>query len=345
MYRISVLSTLLCLFLIIESKAQVNTSPYSNDICVGSSKALFVIDLYEGSLDDFTIDGTPRTIIYQTTGGSFVPDVGTATTNAPNTSISAVITASQITVTISATDAANLSTDDYISVSGIEFAAASAVTEDIYYAGGTLAINGLSVNDPVGHVNGIAPAIPGLSGPLSTCADALNVQYVTETGVTDFVWNITGHSGISNGGGSGDHFIDINWGPAGSGSVSVSYTDANGCNTEATMENITINGPAPTITSGEAVVCQNSEYTYTTEPGASNYDWFTTGGSPVDDGNPNDNSFTVEWFSTEGPSIYVQATAEGCTVSSPTLFVSYPQASNTTADLCSGTTVNFDLQN
>jgi hypothetical protein len=212
MSRISFLSILFCVLLISQAKAQVTTSPYSNDVCLGSPKALLVLDLYEGSDNDFAIDGTGRTIIYRTTGGAFVPDVGTATTNAPNHTISSVITATEITVTISASDGANLTTDDYISVSGIRFVAASATIEDIYYAGGTLVINGLDINDPVGHASGVTPATPTfLSGPATTCANAVNIQYVTETGVTDFVWNITGHVGISNGGGPGDHFIDINW--------------------------------------------------------------------------------------------------------------------------------------
>jgi parallel beta-helix repeat protein len=81
----------------------------------------------------------------------------------------------------------------------------------------------------------LALPVPTINGSVSvnTCATE---TYTTESGMTGYTWTITGGSGSSD-----TESIDVTWGTTGTGTVSVNYTDGNGCTaTSATSQNITI---------------------------------------------------------------------------------------------------------
>jgi Leucine-rich repeat (LRR) protein len=135
------------------------------------------------------------------------------------------------------------------------------------------------------------------------------------------------------------------------GPIEVQYNggtlSVTGLATNTVVANINVNAApsfTPTITGGPQVVCQNSEHTYTTEGGATSYQWTYSGSIP--NGSITDQSIAVQWIGEEKHTISVEHTLPtGCTVSSATFTASFPSASNTTADICSGESVNFDLQN
>ncbi len=70
--------------------------------------------------------------------------------------------------------------------------------------------------------------------------------YSTESGMTGYVWDVSAGGTITNGAGTSSIFIT--WDEAGAQSVSVNYTNGNGCTAAApTVYNVTVNAP-PTIT-------------------------------------------------------------------------------------------------
>lgn len=362
MSRIIVLSFLVCSLFFIESfgndkpKSKPASVPLSNSMCTGSTITLNTIHIDEVFLDDFdVVNGSQQTLILEILEpglGSFVPrgEIDLEITNPTDLEGKITVTETQIIITLTESGTPfNQDQLNYLVIDGVQFTSTTAgIAHIIVSTAGNLVTQSFPpTTTQVTDVTVNDPATPSfLSGPPTTCANAVNVQYVTETGVTDFVWNITGHVGVSNGGGPGDHFIDINWGPAGPGSVSVSYTDANECATTTTTQPVIINGP-PTLT-GETTVCRNSTHTYNAQPGAGTYNWSSTGGNPVAGGGSGDDFITLEWFSTEGPSVSVEyTTVDGC-YGTPSLGVSYEEptgVTNGSSNICSGSVVGFDIQN
>jgi hypothetical protein len=97
-----------------------------------------------------------------------------------------------------------------------------------------------------------ANATPAFLSPaLSVCTNSQTVYTLNST-FNSYVWNITGGT-ILSGGGNNDHQVTVQWGGAGSGSVSVAVSDGNDC-TGTVSENITINS-RPTVT-----YCQDPDY-------------------------------------------------------------------------------------
>jgi hypothetical protein len=121
---------------------------------------------------------------------------------------------------------------------------------------------------PVPTVNGLDPV----------CANSIGNIYTTETDMTGYQWTVTGGS-ITSGGETTDNSVTIDWGVAGSGSVSVNYTDVNGCFVSAaTNLPITINAqPIVSVnTTGNTSYCQgetiNTQLT-AVPTGAVSYQW------------------------------------------------------------------------
>ena len=106
--------------------------------------------------------------------------------------------------------------------------------------------------------------VPTITGDDEVCAYTTAV-YTTEAGMTDYIWTVTGAVSFS---GQGTNSITIDWGTAGTGTVSVHYLQGYyQCPGEATF-NVTIL-PRPVIhLDGPTPVCQNTDgNVYTTEAG------------------------------------------------------------------------------
>ncbi len=99
-----------------------------------------------------------------------------------------------------------------------------------------------------------APAF--ISPDVSVCANS-EVTYTLNSTYAGYTWTVLGGT-VTAGGGINDHTVTVNWGAAGSGSVSVSVTDGNTCS-GTVSENITINA-RPTVT-----YCQSPDYCMTNE--------------------------------------------------------------------------------
>lgn len=181
--------------------------------------------------------------------------------------------------------------------------------------------NGCTAASPaVLNVTVNALPIPALDGDDEVCDEVTGVIYSTDAGQSNYNWQITGGT-ITSGGGANDNTATVTWTDTGNQSISVNYTDANGCTALApTTLSVTVNDlPSPSL-AGSNLVCQNeSNVIYTTDAGQSNYAWQIVGGTITSGGGTNDNTATVTWINPGGQSISVNyVDANGCTALSPT---------------------------
>ena len=128
--------------------------------------------------------------------------------------------------------------------------------------------------------------VPTVTGPASACVGSTGNVYTTEVGMTNYVWIVSGGGTVTGGGTATDNTVTVTWTTVGAQTVSINYTDGNGCTaTSATVYNVTVNPlPVPTIT-GPASVCFGSTgNVYTTEAGMSNYIWTVSAGGTITGG-------------------------------------------------------------
>ena len=157
------------------------------------------------------------------------------------------------------------------------------------------------------------------AGSASVCINSTGNVYTTQAGKTSYLWTISGGT-ITAGGAATDNSATVTWTSTGSQSISVNYTDANGCTAaSATSQTVTVNAlPTPTFTAAPTPVCLNSAgNVYTTQAGKTSYVWTISGGTITAGGSATDNSATVTWTSAGSESISVNYTdANGCTAAS-----------------------------
>ena len=186
----------------------------------------------------------------------------------------------------------------------------------------TLTVNYVNANSctaatPATYTVTVNPLpVPTITGPASACLNSTGNVYTTQSGMTSYVWSVTG--GVITAG-AGTNAITVTWNLTGAKTVCVNYNNANGC-TAATPScyNVTVNPlPVPTIT-GLASVCLNSTgIVYTTEAGMTGYAWTITGGTIT--AGATTNSITVTWTSVGVQTLtvnYINGT--GCTAATPT---------------------------
>jgi gliding motility-associated-like protein len=69
--------------------------------------------------------------------------------------------------------------------------------------------------------------VPSISGRASACIFSTDNNYITEPGMTSYVWAVSSGGTITSG--SGTNSITVTWNAAGQQNVSVIYTDQSGC--------------------------------------------------------------------------------------------------------------------
>jgi hypothetical protein len=159
--------------------------------------------------------------------------------------------------------------------------------------------------------------VPVITGPVTACT-TVPVVYSTQSGMTSYLWTITAGGSIT--GGNGTSTVTVTWNTPGAQTLSVNYTNANGCTAASpTVYPVTVNSSTtPTIT-GSTNVCVNSGYsTYTTQSGMTNYIWNISSGGVINFGQTT-NSITVTWTGSGSQWVNVNFTnSSGCTSPNPT---------------------------
>jgi len=159
--------------------------------------------------------------------------------------------------------------------------------------------------------------VPTITGSSSVCTNTAGVIYTTESGMNNYVWSISTGGTITFG--QGTDSITVNWGNAGSRTLSVTYTSPMGCNpANATIKTIIVHPrPVPTI-SGSTSVCINAgPKTYFTEGGQQNYLWNTSPGDTIL-GGQGTSQVSVQWSSAGSRWISVNySSPAGCQAVTP----------------------------
>lgn len=157
---------------------------------------------------------------------------------------------------------------------------------------------------------------PSITGFNSIC-EGTNQFYSTNSNFgRSYSWSVTGGT-ISSGQGTAG--INITWGTAGNGSISLTETvTSSGCTAAATAFSVSINAiPTPAI-SGATAICANQGATYST-PNASghSYRWSINGGT-ISNGQ-NSNAISVTWGAagTGVLTVMDSVNASGCKTTTP----------------------------
>lgn len=193
----------------------------------------------------------------------------------------------------------------------------------------------ISVNYTQSGCTGAAPAVRNVTvnalpvptfniGPVSACVNVPGNIYMTQPGMSNYIWSISGGT-ITSGGTSTDNTATVTWTSVGAGSISVNFTDpATNCTAlTPTLLPVTVNAlPTPTFTGGDQSVCVGTiGHTYTTQAGQSHYTWTVNGGNITAGGTLSDDYVTVTWPSMGAYSVSVNyQNASSCQAENPTVF-------------------------
>lgn len=163
---------------------------------------------------------------------------------------------------------------------------------------------------------------PVIAGTNQTCLGS-TITYSTVAGMSNYQWTVPAGQTIVSGGGTSDNSVRITWNTTGSQTISLNYTNTNGCSAAASTDYaVTIYDlPTPTIT-GPADACKGGAVTvYTTQPGMTAYIWSVSGGTITAGGSANDNTATVVWNTTGTQTISVNYyNANSCAAAAPFVY-------------------------
>ena len=167
----------------------------------------------------------------------------------------------------------------------------------------------------------------------SVCTDT-DVTYTTQAGQTNYIWVVPGvlntdYSITSGGIGTTTNTVTLKWLTTGSKTVTINYTNANGCSAASPTSSTatTVNArPAPTFTAqAGASACIGIDVIYTTQASQSNYIWVVPGTLGTDYSitsggiGTSSNTVTLKWLTSGGKTVTINyANASGCIAASPT---------------------------
>jgi len=139
---------------------------------------------------------------------------------------------------------------------------------------------------------------PTITGTGAVCVNSGYYAYTTQVGMTGYVWSVSAGGTLNFG--QGTNTATVSWSASGPQSVSVNYTNANGCSAPAAgtmVVNVTdIPGPAGVIT-GPSTVCEggtNYVYSVASIPNTHSYMWTVPAGATIVSGQYS-NSITVNY--------------------------------------------------
>jgi len=161
--------------------------------------------------------------------------------------------------------------------------------------------------------------VPTVSGPNPACTVIPEI-YTTQAGMSNYTWTVSAGGTLTSGGSTSA--ITVNWNATGAQSVSVNYTNANGCMaTSSTNYPVTVNATTVPVITGPNNVCVNSGYsTYTTQVGMTAYNWSVSSGGSISYGGGT-NTISVTWTTPGAQWVSVNfINPSGCSPLSPTQY-------------------------
>jgi hypothetical protein len=164
--------------------------------------------------------------------------------------------------------------------------------------------------------------VPTISGPTSACEATSGHAYTTQTGMSNYQWSVSSGGVIESTGTSNS--ILVSWNQDGAQSVSVNYTNNEGCDASTpAFYPVSIQPrPTPTISGPDSVCLNTPSNTYTTENSMTNYQWdLSSGGTVTAGGGVGDDFITITWNTVGNRWVSVNySNVDGCVATTPTLF-------------------------
>jgi hypothetical protein len=199
------------------------------------------------------------------------------------------------------------------------------------------------------NVNVTIHAIPDSStviqGPFVVCESATETYIVIANAGSIYTWAVTGGTIIGT---NIADMIQVSWGTAGSGTITVFEINSNSCTGPDIVQNVIINPkPASPVVSGDQSVCDSSLVPYwTTFTAGSTMNWSISGGS-ISSISTNTDSINVQWTTTGSGNIFLTETnSDGCVSDTSNYGVTInakPQAiaSPDSATICQNNSLNI----
>jgi len=187
-------------------------------------------------------------------------------------------------------------------------------TVSVYY----IDVNSCTAPTTAKNVSVNARPIPTITGIAAFC-DLTNVTYTTESGKSAYTWSVSSGGTISTG--AGTNSVTVTWNTYGAKTISVNYTNPNGCDAiTETIKNIAINTrPIPTITGASTICAPATGVIYSTESGKTGYTWTVPADGTVIAG-AGTNSIILNWPTTGSKTVSVNYTDNnGCIAATSTI--------------------------
>jgi len=157
---------------------------------------------------------------------------------------------------------------------------------------------------------------PIITGQASGC-QGFSAVYTTQASMTGYTWTVSAGGTITSG--AGTNSVHVTWNTAGPQTISVNYTNPNGCTAQVPGSYaVTVNAlPLITIT-GTSSLCVNSGYNnYTTQSNGTNYTWTISSGGTITFGQGT-NGIQVIWNQAGAQWVAVNYTnGSGCSAPAP----------------------------
>jgi gliding motility-associated-like protein len=117
--------------------------------------------------------------------------------------------------------------------------------------------------------------VPSLVGSSEACEGTTDYLYTTEAGMSSYIWNVSLGGTVTAGGNFESSTATITWTTSGAKTVTVSYTNGNGCVSEnPTVYNVNVNSLPEPLASNNGPLCEGLALQLFGEPeGMISYSW------------------------------------------------------------------------
>ena len=162
--------------------------------------------------------------------------------------------------------------------------------------------------------------VPLISGPAAVCLGSTAIVYTSAAGMSNYQWAISTGGTVTAGGSSTSNTITVTWSIAGIQSISLNYTNENGCVGAVPYEfHVSVNTSQIISLVGPKTVCEQATgIVYTALAGMASYDWnISSGGNLISGGDATSNVAEVLWNKSGRQSVSVNYIQPGCQGSPP----------------------------
>jgi hypothetical protein len=167
------------------------------------------------------------------------------------------------------------------------------------------------------NVTVVASAIPTINASSPWGCFGGEVTYTTQAGKSNYIWTVASGGTITAGGTASDNFMTIRWLTVGEHTISVTFTETNGCIPATPTTSLITVLPSPTLSKLDGCVGIQSGY-YVQEYYA-NYSWSVTGGTII--GSSTGSLVQVIWNTLGAQTLSLNyTTTGGCSPATPVVF-------------------------